>query len=90
MDTTPLLQPSPNSSIICQICQQEIKKKDNYRKNADLSGKIRELALEWKNLKIPEHDRFADFPNVYNRICVLSKGSFHESCHLDLGTKLRN
>ena len=56
MASTPLVQPSPNSSTICQICQQEIKKKDNHRKNADLSGKTRELAFEWKNLKIHEND----------------------------------
>ena len=90
MASTPLVQPSPNSSTICQICQQEIKKKDNRRKNADRSGKTRELAFEWKNLKIHENDRFADFPKVYNRICVLSKGHFHESCRLDLRIKLRN
>ena len=58
----------PSVSLLCQICQKEIKRKDKHRTNVDFSGKLRDLAKEWEKLKIPEKDRLASFPGVSDRI----------------------
>ena len=71
MASKPVFNALPSVTFICQICQKEIKKKEKHRTNVDLSGKLRDLAKEWKKLRIPENDRLACFPLVYDRICNL-------------------
>ena len=89
MASKPVFNALPSVTFICQICQKEIKKKEKHRTNVDLSGKLRDLAKEWKKLRIPENDRLACFPLVYDRICNLDKGNLHEICRLEFGTKLK-
>ena len=89
MASKPLFNVLPSVSLLCLICQKEIKRKEKHRTNVDFSGKHRDRAKERKKLKIPENDRLASFPRVFDRISNINKGDLHEGCPLEFGTKLK-